>query len=314
MRIPLLRSLSGTLIGSSGERRRSKSRSSRSRRLDSGASSSAGNTNTNPSTANTNTGTPVLSSKDPETPPPPVPPIPSIPSITTTSPKYVPAAEPNMLRKIWVKRPGASATRVEVNDEDLVDNVRDAILHKYANSLGRSIDSPDIVLKIVARDPASRAPGSERTLGPEEPIGRTLDEHFPGGQTIEEALIIDVPQRRTPKPSPRPGNHHAIQYYVPEQYRPDDAAQGYFPPMPVAHSPQVAHLQTQHGIQSMAILNTGQLPAMPMPSPGGSSARARQNRPKYARQHTSSPTILHSQHPNGAALGALHEELSDSAD
>src|ERR1700754_189794 len=110
MRIPLLRSLSGSVIGSS-ERRRSKSRS---RRLD--TSSSAGTTT-------------------PGSPPPPVPPIPTI--VVRHAP------EPEMPRKIWVKRPGASATRVEVNEDDLVDNVRDAILNKYANSLGRTIDSPD---------------------------------------------------------------------------------------------------------------------------------------------------------------------------
>ncbi len=206
-----------------------------------------------------------------------------------------------MKRKIWVKRVGASATRVEVQDDDLVDNVRDAILNKYANSLGRTIDSPDIILKILTRDPTTKSLGNERTLGPEEEIGHTLDDHFPGGQTIEEALIIDVPKARTPKPSPRPGNHQ-IQYYVPEQYRPDDAAREYFPPMAL-QSPHVAHIQGQHG-NSMAVLTTGQLP--PLPSPGGHSSR-RGHRPKYGRQHTSSPTILHSTQPTGAALGTYGE-------
>ena len=256
MRIPLLRSLSGSVIG---ERRRSKSRS---RRQDTSS--------TPAETTPTNT-----------QPPTPIPPVPPIPAITV---KHAPA----MLRKIWVKRPGASATRVEVNEEDLVDNVRDVILLKYRNSLGRSIDSPDIVLKIV-----TRGADNERALGPEEEIGKTLDQHFPGGQSIEEALIIDVPKSRTPKPSPRPGNHQ-IQYYVPEQYRPDDGAREYFPPMPL-QSPHVAHVPG-HG--AMAVLATGQLP--PLPSPGG---HRRGYRPKYGRQHTSSPTIMHSQQPNGNILG-----------
>lgn len=286
MRIPLLRSLSGSVLGSS-ERRRSKSRS---RALI--------DTNlTNSSAADT----PAQSPKETETDTP-VPPVPSIPSISVRH-----APKPAMRRKIWVKRAGGSATRVEVPDDDLVDNVRDAILNKYANSLGRTIDSPDIILKILTRDPSTKSLGNERTLGPEESIGSTLDDHFPGGQTIEEALIIDVPKARTPRPSPQPGNHQ-IQYYVPEQYRPDDAAREYFPPMAL-HSPHVAHIQGQHG-NSMAVLTTGQLP--PLPSPGGHSSR-RGHRPKYGRQHTSSPTILHSTQPNGAALGTYGEVVSNAS-
>jgi hypothetical protein len=288
MSIPLLRSLSGSVIGSS-ERRRSKSRS---RRLD---------------TSSTTTPTPAESSQQsqPPTPGEPVtliPPVPPIPSICIRH-----APEPAMVRKIWVKRPGASATRVDVNEEDLVDNVRDAILQKYRNSLGRSIDSPDITLTIVSRDSTNNNAASERALGPEEEIGRILDRYYPGGQKIEEALIIEVPKARTPKPSPRSGNHQ-IQYFVPEQYRPDDVAREYFPPMPL-QSPHGSHPPGPHG-HSMAVLTTGQLP--PLPSPGGHASR-RHNRPKYGRQHTSSPTILHSSQPNGAILGTDFNLLPDSS-
>jgi osomolarity two-component system, response regulator SSK1 len=124
-------------------------------------------------------------------------------------------------------------------------------------------------------------------------IGRTLDVYYPGGQTIDEALIIEVPQRRTPRPSPRPGNHHQS-YYVQDPYRPDDAAREYFPPMAV-HSPHLPHIPTlppQHPTNSIAILTSGQL--APLPSPGAHGSR-RPARPKYPRQHTSSPTIMHSQ-------------------
>ena len=202
-------------------------------------------------------------------------------------------------RKIWVRRPGASATLVSVLDDDLVDTVRDSILQKYANSLGRSIDSPDITLKILANDQGNK---TERVLGPEENIGRTLDQHYPRGQTIDEALIIDVPQRRTPKPSPRVGNHHAIAYpYYVEDHRPGEGAREYFPPMAV-HSPHLgahpAHPTLQNSSDmrhSMAVLTSGQIP--PIPSPGGYSSR-KHGRPKYMRQHTSSPTILHSTQPH----------------
>ncbi|OAL33949.1 hypothetical protein AYO20_06784 [Fonsecaea nubica] len=202
-----------------------------------------------------------------------------------------------MQRKIWVKRPGASPTRVEVAEDDLVDNVRDVILQKYANSLGRSIDAPDITLKIISREHGNKNVNAERALGPEEPIGATLDAYYPGGQQVDEALIIEVATRRTPRASPRPGNHQ-ISYYYTDQYRPDDAAREYFPPMPL-HSPHLAHVPHPNSAHSMAVLTTGQLP--PLPSPGSHGQR-RHARPKYARQHTSSPTILHTVQPNGQVI------------
>ncbi|OAP56673.1 hypothetical protein AYL99_08785 [Fonsecaea erecta] len=203
-----------------------------------------------------------------------------------------------MQRKIWVKRPGASPTRVEVAEDDLVDNVRDVILQKYANSLGRSIDAPDITLKIISREHNNKNVSAERALGPEEPIGATLDAYYPGGQQVDEALIIEVASRRTPRPSPRAGNHQ-ISYYYTDQYRPDDAAREYFPPMPL-HSPHLAHVPHPNSVgHSMAVLTTGQLP--PLPSPGSHGQR-RHARPKYGRQHTSSPTILHTVQPNGQVI------------
>ena len=205
------------------------------------------------------------------------------------------ARSPLMQRKIWVRRPGASPTQVIIHEDDLVDNVRDVILHKYSNSLGKSIDSPDITLKIVARDSGKTAQ-AERVLGPDESIGQTLESYYPGGQTIDEALIIDVPQRRTPRPSPRVGNHHVPYYYATDP----DGARDYFSPMAL-HSP---HLSTQpnHYQPSMAVLTTGQLP--PLPSPGAQGSR-KSGRPRYGRQHTSSPTVLHTVQPAGTALGRL---------
>ena len=205
-----------------------------------------------------------------------------------------------MQRRIWVKRAGASATRVAVDEDDLVDNVRDAILRKYANSLGRSIDSPDINLRIVSREPANNAVKNERVLGPEEAIGQTLDTYYPGGQDIGEALIIEIPQRRTPRPSPRIDNHN-VPYYISE-IRPGEGAREYFPPMAAMQSPHLAAHVTHPNdprhpsVHSIAVLNTGQLP--PLPSPGAHSTR-RSARPRIGRQHTSSPTILHTVQPNG---------------
>ncbi|KAI9719570.1 MAG: hypothetical protein M1812_003341 [Candelaria pacifica] len=230
-----------------------------------------------------------------------------------------PILSANMIhRKLWVKRPGASPTLVTINEDDLVDDVRDMILRKYANSLGRNFDSPDVTLRICPRDTKHRARESEwRTLGPEEPICRTLDAYFSGGQTVEEALLIDVPQRRTPRPSPRGGGGHHMPYHA-DEVRPGETETDYFPPMPaIPVLPQA--IPTAHHPHSISILNTGQVP--PLPSPGTRGPRHQIHpRPKYGRTQTSSPTLVtslpaitngmnhHSQHPRSR----VNSNASDS--
>jgi osomolarity two-component system, response regulator SSK1 len=190
---------------------------------------------------------------------------------------------PSMVpRRVWVKRPGASATLVPISEEDLVDDARDRILRKYANSLGKTFDSPDVTLRIIPR--ANSHGQFERSLGPEEQIARTLDIYFPDGQTVDEALVIDVPHRRTPRHSPRT--------YAD---RPSENGGEYFPVMPVGvtHSPNipgnvsVAGSTGSSGHQhAMNILASGHPP--PLPSPGGARRRTRQ---KPERTLTSSPTV-----------------------
>ncbi len=236
------------------------------------------------------------------------------------------------IRRVWVRRPGASATLVPIKEDDLVDDVRDMILKKYANSLGRSFDAPDVTLRIGPRHLTPRAsPSGDRVLGPEEPLCRLLDAYYPGGQTVEEALIIDVP-RRTPRPSPRGGLAQVQQLY--DELRPGVVAGGvgggvigtgeYFPPMPPVHSPHhhpgsVSSLTTggsivggNHHVQlphSTLVLTTttaagaaggGAVPALPSPGGGAGTSRARHHghnnhnhaRPRAGRTHTSSPTLL----------------------
>lgn len=206
-------------------------------------------------------------------------------------------------RKIWVKRPNASATLVQIREDDLVDDVRDLILKKYANSLGRSFDAPDVTLKIISRDGQR---GQDRILGPEEEMCRTLDAYFPGGQTVNEALVIDVPQRRTPKPSPYravyahhdDATHHQTEYFPPMSH---------LPPMPAiqsspagsSHEPVRPLPVASH---SIAVLNTGQIAQIPFPSPGGGRPRKvhRNSRPEYIRHNTASPTALTGGIPSSA--------------
>ena len=211
--------------------------------------------------------------------------------------QFLPISGAMVTRKIWVRRPGASATMVTINEDDLVDDVRDMILKKYANSLGRHFDAPDLTLRIAPREQQRQ----ERVLGPDEPMARTLDAYFPGGQSVEEALIIDipVPQRRTPKASPKAGSPHGghMNPYF-DEARPAEASTDYFGPEAMASLPAtvagtVAVANGTTHPHTISVLNTGQLPQIP--SPGGGRPRAyrdRPDRPRLGRQHTSSPTIL----------------------
>ena len=206
-----------------------------------------------------------------------------------------------MQRKIWVKRANATATQVSIGEDDLVDDVKDMILRKYANSLGRNFDPPDVTLK-VALDPRSSRHTNERALGPDENISKILDVHYPGGQTMDEALLIDVPQRRTPRHSPR----LPMSYYVADDLRPGENGTDYFPPMPIVgphspHLPSNVSIGSGHGSvhrpivhpHSISVLEKGHVPALPSPGAGGRIRHSdRSARPRYGRQHTSSPTVV----------------------
>lgn len=213
-----------------------------------------------------------------------------------------------MVRKIWVKRPSASATLVVIKEDDLVDDVRDMILKKYANSLGRNFDSPDVALRICPREEAR----PERQLGPEEHMCQTIDAYYPGGQTVDEALVIDVPLRRTPKPSPR-----GPPAYYTDDMRPMEAGGDYFPPMPVPAQSPGAHLVpslplnggahhpalTQHAI---SVLTTGQVPPLPSPGSMRRGYTTQVTRPAPRRLHTSSPAAVNAVNATGTQLIPTH--------
>lgn len=208
---------------------------------------------------------------------------------TNTLSGGAPARSSMATRKIWVKRPGASATLIPIQDDDLVDDVRDMILRKYANSLGRTFDAPDLTIRIHPREQQHK----DRLLGPEEHIVRTLDAYYSGGQNVDEALVIDIP-RRTPKASPRAPSHP----YIADDGRPSEAGEGYFPPVGTMPSPYMplavpAPVNGGSGHHSISVLGTGHIP--PIPSPGGGTRRSykdRQERPRPGRTHTSSPTVM----------------------
>ncbi|KAL8723897.1 MAG: hypothetical protein Q9166_008227 [cf. Caloplaca sp. 2 TL-2023] len=221
-------------------------------------------------------------------------------------------------RKIWVKRPDQSATMVTIIEDDLVDDARDMILKKYANSLGRYFDAPDVTLRISPRDSSHRhGKGSQaRTLGPEEQLSRTLDAYYPGGQHVDEALIIDIP-RRTPRHSP----HISMQYYRGDDLRPSESGKDYFPTVPVQGQqsprlPSTLPVGTGAGPshpalpRSMGILGNGQ--ATTLPSPGQVGMRhahsgMRLSRPGYPRRDTASPKVL------GLTKTTTHDSLKSQS-
>jgi osomolarity two-component system response regulator SSK1 len=184
-------------------------------------------------------------------------------------------------RRVWVKRPGGSATLVPCMEDAVVDELRDQVIMKYVNSLGRSFDSPDIVIRIHAREGSNRQ-HAERLLSPEEVLFSVIDSYYPGGQSIEEALVIDAPSRRTPKPSPR---HTVYHHHQPGEHG------DYFPLMPAQANTSPGHPSTtsaQSNAPSISVLTTGVLP--PLPSPGSRGTR-HHRRPPLTRHTTNSPTL-----------------------
>jgi osomolarity two-component system response regulator SSK1 len=214
---------------------------------------------------------------------------------------FTPHIREMVTRRIWVKRPGGSATLVPCREDAVVDELRDQVIMKYTNSLGRTFDSPDIVIRVSPRDGSNRQGHTERLLSPEEVLSSILDSYYPGGQKIEEALVIDAPPRRTPKPSPR---HSVYQHHHAEPGEHGD----YFPLMPPVNAtvgtPSVHPPSSTASAPSISILNTGVPPALP--SPG---TRRRHQRPPLTRHKTNSPTI-HTQTPG--VIGMSLETLLSS--
>lgn len=99
--------------------------------------------------------------------------------------------------KVWVRRPRSSPTRIQIpssvstpnsshsaieldiTDDFLVDDLREAILKKYPQSLGKHHDSADLTIHI-----------SERVLAPDESVVKILTEEYPNGQKSSEAWTI----------------------------------------------------------------------------------------------------------------------------
>ena len=117
--------------------------------------------------------------------------------------------------KVWVRRPNSSPTRiaipstvstpnvfspsgstatrntfdveVELTEDFLVDDLREVILKRYPQSLGKHHDSADLTIRIPL---PGREGDAGRILSPDESVIKILTEEFPNGQKSSEAWII----------------------------------------------------------------------------------------------------------------------------
>ncbi|KAK9333264.1 hypothetical protein V1520DRAFT_333081 [Lipomyces starkeyi] len=143
-------------------------------------------------------------------------------------------------KRIWVRRPHGAATTVLVSASDIVDDLKTALIGKYATSLGRTHDAPDISIRMshagtpsgqhsphgrrkrrgdtvrrelaAALDPHvvsqqhTHQPGSpseedDRVLQPDEVVFALLDKFFPTGMSMQDAFLVEVPDDIMPVPS-----------------------------------------------------------------------------------------------------------------
>src|SRR5271170_1566696 len=115
--------------------------------------------------------------------------------------------------KVWVRRPNSSPTRIQIpssvstpnfslpssvahdaprpidldiTEDFLVDDLREVILKRYPQSLGKHHDSADLTIRIHDND----EPDKGRVLLPDESVVKVLTEEYPQGQKSSEAWTI----------------------------------------------------------------------------------------------------------------------------
>ncbi|KAL6450866.1 SSK1 Oxidative stress response two-component system protein SSK1 [Candida maltosa Xu316] len=148
-------------------------------------------------------------------------------------------------RRIWVKKANGTPTTVLTYINDLVDDLKVAIVNKYPNSIGRFDDAADIVIKMDAtnlRTPVSpsmarinsntRSYDNFLVLEPDQNVWQFLDNYFPNGMTMTNALTIDTPTFSSdPTPISRSGSQQH-QQPPPSQQQASQAPQA---PQPQQH-------------------------------------------------------------------------------
>ncbi|CAI5757513.1 unnamed protein product [Candida verbasci] len=99
-------------------------------------------------------------------------------------------------KRIWVKKLGGQPTTLLASSNDLIDDLKLAIINKYPNSIGRFDDAADLSLKIdlsTLKSPISPIKGQETVyLEPDQSVWFILDHYYPQGMSMHEAMIIET--------------------------------------------------------------------------------------------------------------------------
>ncbi|KAI5954273.1 SSK1 [Candida jiufengensis] len=122
----------------------------------------------------------------------------------------------NRPRRLWVKRGiQGNPTTVLAEKDSIIDDLKSLIINKYPNTIGRFDDAANLILKIHFNNStlASTSPSTklidskDLILEPDQNVWELLDQYFPQGMQMKDALIIDsdgTDQLETyAKPSPQ---------------------------------------------------------------------------------------------------------------
>ena len=125
------------------------------------------------------------------------------------------------LRRVWVKRLDSVPTAVYVTENDLVDDLKQAICDKFPNTIGRMVDPADLivmanVVNSSSNNSLSVYPNHRKSfnfpsqnddnfhlvsLDADQNVWSTLDQHFPNGMEMKDALLIRLPSKEEALPS-----------------------------------------------------------------------------------------------------------------
>jgi osomolarity two-component system response regulator SSK1 len=124
-------------------------------------------------------------------------------------------------KRVWVKVANGNPTTIVVHHNDIVDDLKSAIVAKYPNTIGRTYDSADLLIKLAipSRSSGNNAPTTKKsslsvspdrkspifaqfhapssiryiTLESDQNVYAIIDSYFPNGMSINDALMIELP-------------------------------------------------------------------------------------------------------------------------
>ncbi|KAK6201479.1 uncharacterized protein RJT21DRAFT_84983 [Scheffersomyces amazonensis] len=93
----------------------------------------------------------------------------------------------NSTRRVWVKKVNGTPTTLIINQDYIVDDLKQDIMYKFPNSLAKIYDPADLRI-ILVRNNQNRI-----NLEPDQSVWTILDQYFPGGMTKNNAFLIEEP-------------------------------------------------------------------------------------------------------------------------